>query len=154
MYKAGEAGCCFELKILKSGFVAVFHRSESNIRNTNTTDNATDNTTDETTIEHKILALCGQPRFRDELMAGCGMKNKSYFIKTYLKPLIASGKVKMTIPDKPNSMKEICQGLTPCKHNRKLRAREIACNMAKSMVSLYLPTCAAKAKWSIDSKNY
>lgn len=34
------------------------------------------------------------------------MKNKSYFIKTYLKPLIASGKIKMTIPDKPSSMNQ------------------------------------------------
>lgn len=69
MYMADDARCYFEFKILKSGFVVVFHRNESNIRNTNITDNATDNTTGETTVEHKILALCGQPHSRDELMA-------------------------------------------------------------------------------------
>jgi hypothetical protein len=32
-----------------------------------------------------------------------GLGNREHFRKSYLKPLLESGQLKMTIPDKPNS---------------------------------------------------
>ena len=40
---------------------------------------------------------------REEIMTMCGLKNKNHFIKAHLKPLLESGQLRMTIPDKPNS---------------------------------------------------
>lgn len=50
-----------------------------------------------------ILAFCAQPKSREEIMTMCGLKNKNHFIKAHLKPLLESGQLRMTIPDKPNS---------------------------------------------------
>ena len=36
-------------------------------------------------------------------MAQTPIQSKTYFRKVILKPLLNSGKIKMTIPDKPNS---------------------------------------------------
>jgi len=43
------------------------------------------------------------PKTREQLMQACGMKNKAHFLKAYLKPLLNTGLLAMTIPDKPNS---------------------------------------------------
>lgn len=50
-----------------------------------------------------ILNFCAQPQSREEIMKYCGLKNKNHFIKAYLRPLLKSGALSMTIPDKPNS---------------------------------------------------
>ena len=72
-----------------------------------TTDTATDTTTDgipsREQLLKKIIELCETPRSRDELMQQCGLVNKSNFMKSYIKPLLSDGKIKMTIPDKPSS---------------------------------------------------
>ena len=39
-------------------------------------------------------------------MSMCGLKNKNHFIKAHLKPLLESGQLRMTAPDKPNSSKQ------------------------------------------------
>ena len=62
----------------------------------------TDSTTDTSTVA-TILAFCAQPKSREEIMTMCGLKNKNHFIKAHLKPLLESGQLRMTIPDKPNS---------------------------------------------------
>uniref|UniRef100_UPI002F41A8BE Fic family protein n=1 Tax=Enterocloster clostridioformis TaxID=1531 RepID=UPI002F41A8BE len=51
----------------------------------------------------KVLAFCSVPRSRAEIMKHLELANTNHFRKTYLKPLLESGKLKMTIPDKPNS---------------------------------------------------
>ena len=58
--------------------------------------------TDTSTVA-TILAFCAQPKSREEIMTMCGLKNKNHFIKAHLKPLLESGQLRMTIPDKPNS---------------------------------------------------
>lgn len=58
--------------------------------------------TDTSTVA-TILAFCAQPKSREEIMSMCGLKNKNHFIKAHLKPLLESGQLRMTIPDKPNS---------------------------------------------------
>lgn len=50
-----------------------------------------------------ILDFCSIPRSRKEIQAYLGLTGRNNFIDKYLKPLLASGKLKMTIPDKPNS---------------------------------------------------
>ncbi len=50
-----------------------------------------------------ILDFCSIPRSRKEIQTHIGLTGRSYFNNHYLKPLLASGKLKMTIPDKPNS---------------------------------------------------
>ena len=36
-------------------------------------------------------------------MQACGMKNKAHFLKAYLKPMLETGELQLTVPDKPNS---------------------------------------------------
>jgi predicted HTH transcriptional regulator len=60
-----------------------------------------DNMQDKRFVE--TLEYCTVPRTRDEVQQHLGMANRDHFRKTILKPLIDSGKLKMTIPDKPNS---------------------------------------------------
>lgn len=51
-----------------------------------------------------ILDFCSIPRSRKEIQAYLGLTGKNNFNDNYLKPLLTSGKLKMTIPDKPNSL--------------------------------------------------
>ena len=55
------------------------------------------------TIADKILAFCSTPHSKTEIASYCGYKNTKNFTKKYLRPLLDSGTLKMTIPDKPNS---------------------------------------------------
>ncbi len=50
-----------------------------------------------------LLDFCIEARSRDEMQSFVGIINRSHFSKAYLKPLLASGKLRMTIPDKPKS---------------------------------------------------
>lgn len=54
-------------------------------------------------IPIKIIRLCQTPQSRETLMSECGLKNRAYFITNYISPLLESGKLARTIPDKPNS---------------------------------------------------
>lgn len=53
-----------------------------------------------------ILAACVQPKAREELMKLCQLKDKKHFRQAYIKPLLESGQLQMTISDKPNSQKQ------------------------------------------------
>ena len=55
------------------------------------------------TTSDKILVFCSTPHSKSEIAAHCGYKNTKNFTKKYLRPLLDSGALKMTIPDKPNS---------------------------------------------------
>ena len=50
-----------------------------------------------------ILDFCSIPRSRKEIQAYLGLTGRNNFNDRYLKSLLASGKLKITIPDKPNS---------------------------------------------------
>ena len=54
-------------------------------------------------ITISILEFCESPRSKKEICAYCGYGNLTYFTRTYLKPLIESGRLKMTIPQSPTS---------------------------------------------------
>ena len=92
-----EANCRFAFKIMKSGFVVVFFRSESRDAQDNAQVGA------QVGIRDKILACCQEPRSRTEIAAYCGYKSVRSLMQSHLKPLLESGQLRMTIPDKPNS---------------------------------------------------
>ena len=59
----------------------------------------------------ELLDLCSTPRTRDEMQAFVGMSDRKYFRETVTNPLLKSGELIMTIPDKPKSKKpEVRQG--------------------------------------------
>ena len=96
-----EANCRFAFKIMKSGFVAVFFRSESHDAQDNAQVGAQDAA--QVSIRDKILACCQEPRSRTEIAAYCGYKSVRSLMQSHLKPLLESVWLRMTIPDKPNS---------------------------------------------------
>lgn len=57
-------------------------------------------------IQDRILEYCVEPRKKSEIAEYCGFKGMKNFTKKYLRPLIDSGKVAMTIPDKPKSQNQ------------------------------------------------
>jgi predicted HTH transcriptional regulator len=67
---------------------------------TATHDSTQDSTHDK--IE-KVLEFCSVPRTRDEMQQFIGIATREYFRKAILKPLLDSGRLEMTLPDKPKS---------------------------------------------------
>ncbi len=53
-------------------------------------------------IENLII-FCEKPKTRQEIMNHLGLSSRGQFLERYLKPLLESGRLKMTIPDKPQS---------------------------------------------------
>ena len=58
---------------------------------------------DETDMVARLLSYCSTPRSRQEMMEFTGLSARRSFNDHYLKPLLESGRLMMTIPDKPNS---------------------------------------------------
>ncbi len=54
-------------------------------------------------MEQEILNYCITPRSREELAKRFGFDAPTYFIKTYIYPLMTDGKINVTLPDKPKS---------------------------------------------------
>lgn len=52
---------------------------------------------------NKILEICKQPKSINEIMIELGYKSNRTLKREYINPLVESGKLKMTIPDKPTS---------------------------------------------------
>ncbi|MBR4425685.1 MAG: putative DNA binding domain-containing protein [Oscillospiraceae bacterium] len=50
-----------------------------------------------------LLGFCAEERTREEMMSYLGLENREHFRKSYLKPLLESGRIRMTIPDRPKS---------------------------------------------------
>ena len=67
------------------------------------TQDSVQDTTQDKNREVAILNYCKTPRIRDEIQKYIGINSGSYFREYILKPLLDSGKLSMTIPDKPNS---------------------------------------------------
>ena len=54
-------------------------------------------------VRFKIIDFCKQAHSTSEIMAVCGFSDRKSFTRKYLKPLIESGEIVLTIPDKPSS---------------------------------------------------
>ena len=50
-----------------------------------------------------LINFCEIPRSREEMMEYVAVASKRYFRENYIRPLLDAGKLRMTIPDKPNS---------------------------------------------------
>jgi hypothetical protein len=55
----------------------------------------------------QLLAFCKTPRSRAEIQECCGIKDREHFRKAVLKPLLEAGWLSPTLPDKPNSPKQM-----------------------------------------------
>ena len=51
----------------------------------------------------KILKICIEPKSLNEIITILGHKSIPTLKRDYIKPLVESGKLRMTIPDKPTS---------------------------------------------------
>lgn len=72
-----------------------------NVNYISSQDSGQDSGQDDTTKE--ILEFCSVARTRNEIQEFCGIKSRDYFRKKILNPLLENGKLKRTLPDKPNS---------------------------------------------------
>jgi ATP-dependent DNA helicase RecG len=66
-------------------------------------DRFSDITTEEINVEAKILSFCKQPKTREELTKLLELSSVSYMVGRYIMPLVESGRLKLTIPNKPRS---------------------------------------------------
>ena len=53
-------------------------------------------------LSDSVIEFCSTPRTRSEIVAFVG-KSKNYVMSQIVNPLVADGKLKMTIPEKPKS---------------------------------------------------
>lgn len=53
--------------------------------------------------EDRLVEFCVTPRSRQEMMDFLGLNDRKHFTEHYLKPLVETQKLEMTIPDKPKS---------------------------------------------------
>jgi predicted HTH transcriptional regulator len=67
-------------------------------------DQASDQVSDQASDQaDKLLQFCTVPRSIKEIMQHLGLSHRTYFRNILLRPLITSGKLALTIPDKPSS---------------------------------------------------
>ena len=53
-----------------------------------------------------ILDFCKEPKTAQEIVDEFGFSNRNYFRRHYLEEMLITGKLKMTMPDKPSSKKQ------------------------------------------------
>ena len=54
-------------------------------------------------VSTQILDFCIEPKSKNELASYCGFKDLRNFTLKHINPLLESGQLEMTIPDKPKS---------------------------------------------------
>lgn len=57
--------------------------------------------------ENELLLFCKTPRSRKEICEYLGLSSVTYAIQTHVMPLVDKGLIKMSIPDKPKSPKQL-----------------------------------------------
>lgn len=57
-------------------------------------------------VTEDILKFCQTPKSRQEISDFLGIATVSYTARTYIKPLLESGRLKMTLPDNPRSSRQ------------------------------------------------
>ena len=57
-------------------------------------------------LNHLIL-FCKTPRTRKEICDYLGLSSVTYAIQTYVMPLVECGKIRLSIPEKPSSPKQL-----------------------------------------------
>ena len=80
-----------------------------NLLKANTENNPNSTTSsreDEEDTLTRLVEFCSEPKSRKEMMKFVGLSHAGNFRDNYLKPLLESGRIVMTIPDKPQSSKQ------------------------------------------------
>lgn len=54
-----------------------------------------------------LILFCKIPRTRKEICDFLGLSSVTYAIQTYVMPLVEKGKIKLSIPEKPSSPKQM-----------------------------------------------
>ena len=57
-------------------------------------------------MAEQLIAFCRTPRTRQEIADYLGMKSVSYAVNTYVMPLVRTGKIKLALPNIPQSPKQ------------------------------------------------
>lgn len=80
----------------RGSFTVTFYKSENISR-----------TEPELEEVNNLLQFCRTPRTRKEICEYLGLSSITYAIQTHVMPLVESGKMKMTIPEKPKSPRQL-----------------------------------------------
>ena len=59
--------------------------------------------------ERGLLEFCKTPRTRKEIVKSLGIASSQYAIRRYLEPLVTSGTISISIPDRPKNPKQTYQ---------------------------------------------
>ena len=91
--------------LIKSGKIVLTHpnKPRSPLQKYFTAQKFSKSTQQATPQAEKVLEFCSEPRRRDEIQAFLELKDREYFRKEILAPLIKAGKIALTHPDKPRS---------------------------------------------------
>ena len=57
--------------------------------------------------EKQLILFCKTPRTRQDICDYLGLSSVSYAMQKYIGPLVEKGAIKMSIPDKPKSPKQL-----------------------------------------------
>lgn len=92
-----STGCKVEYRREAYGFTVVFSRRKS----------VTPQVTPQVTQKlEKLLAFCVEPKSLQEMMQLLELTDRKHFRRKYLNPLLKSGIICMTMPDKPQSSQQ------------------------------------------------
>ena len=58
-------------------------------------------------VDNDLVLFCRTPRTRKEICDYLGLSSVTYAIQTHIMPLVETGKIKMSNPDKPKSPKQL-----------------------------------------------
>ena len=89
-----------EFSSKRGHFAVIFHKETQTRRMANMLQDNSANIYD-------LLAFCKTPRTRKEICDYLGLSSMSYAIQIYIMPLVEQGLIKLTIPDKPKSPKQL-----------------------------------------------
>ncbi len=78
----------------RNEFVVTLYNQPSAVKKTNAPSETT------------LLAFCRQPRSRNEIAKFLGLKTASYAMDRYIKPLLETGALELTIPERPRSTRQ------------------------------------------------
>lgn len=100
-----KAGCRVEFEQQAYGFAVVFYRREKDNMGGKPQDAPQDTPQDTKNVEvtEQILLFCKEAKSKKEIMDFMGYRDSKHFSSKYLSPLIESGKIALTIPEKPRS---------------------------------------------------
>lgn len=62
---------------------------------------------EQTEDENNLVLFCRTPRTRKEICDYLGLTSTTYAIQKHIMPLVEAGQIKMSIPDKPKSPKQL-----------------------------------------------